>query len=85
MVMMHHSKKVVLITLGDTDSTVVPDKSIVRMLKADLDNGARFSKADREYIEAAHERLGKGLSLSPIQSQAVRSVVQLEASTDDSE
>lgn len=61
------------------------DKLVVQELKEALEGGAPFRKYDREYIEAAHEQLESGSSLSSIQSYVIASIRRLEANTDDSE
>ena len=57
------------------------DKALVAQLKKALDSGAEFSKHDQEYIEAAYEQLGRGVSLSKIQSWVVNTIVEIEDST----
>lgn len=57
------------------------DKKRVLEFKKALDEGKQFTKADREYILEAYERLENGRSLSLIQSQVVRSIKPLAAST----
>lgn len=64
---------------GPNSSSNCPedDRLSVALMRALLSQGVAFRKCDREYLEDAHERIERGLSLSRIQSEAIQAIIPL--------